>query len=352
MSPRSHGLSWCVLSALLIAAVSGCADTQSASTSACQDCVALDTVATLDFSREDFYPSPRGTLVADAERTTFAFVDRQVGTKITLFGPDTVHVVGGEGDGPGEYRDIDDVWFDAQGRLGVLDRSRGRIRRYDSDLGLSSEQLLDFRAYAPSALADGRILVVAVHSRDSMNVGYLTEDDALEPVSFPDFDEPGLVLTTSDLESTVWIVEPNSFRIWRTSPGGQPELITGAAPEWFGESYGPGIVDRMNEIGADTDGATALMLTYDHRSDLLWAVFGVPSSDFTVDQLDRMLAGEVDLASDFTDHVVVALSPDDGTILGSRRFDYLELMPGDTYQYVLGAPDELFGRYPRLAGTS
>jgi len=309
-------------------------------------------VATLDFSREDFYPSPRGILVADPLRTTFAFVDRQIGSKITLFGPDTVRVVGGEGDGPGEYRSIDDVWFDARGQLGVLDRGRARVRRYDSSLRLASEQLLDFRAYDPAPLAAGRTLVVAVHTRDSMNVGYLTEDGGYESVAFPEFDDPNLVLTTSDFESVAWIVEPNSFRVWRASPGVDPELITGAPPEWFAESYRPSVAARMSEIGADTDGATALMLTYDQRSELLWAVFGVPSSDFTLEQLERLLAGESELASDFTNHVVVALSPDDGTILGSRTFDYLEMMPGDAFQYVLGAPDELFGRYPRLAGTS
>jgi len=314
--------------------------------------VTLDTIVTLDFAREDFYPSPRGTLVANPDRSTFAFVDRRIDTKVTLFGSDSVTVVGGEGDGPGEYRGIDDVWFDEGGRLTVLDGGRARIRRYDTNLELVSEQLLGFLAYDPVPLSRGRTLMVAVHSRDSMELGYLTPDGDFDPLTFPAFEDPGLVLTTSDLDSTAWITEPNSFRVWRTSGGSQPELLTDAPPEWFAETHRPAVVARMNEIGAAANGATALMLTYDRGSDLLWAVFSVPSSDFTVDKLDRLLAGERDLASELTDHVVVALSPHDGTVLGIRRFDLLEVMPGNTFQYVLGAPDKLLGRYPRLAGTS
>lgn len=343
-----------MLSAIAVLSALACdAAIESGETSACSDCVVLDTVAILGFENEDFFPSPMGDLAGDRAADTWAFVDRRIDTRVTLFRPDGVVTVGGEGDGPGEYRGINDVWLDSSSRLVVLDRRSTRIRRYDEDLELASEQVVDFRIREPSTVSGGRTVAVALRGTDGAEVGYLTPNGTLDPLELPTFEgDPTLILTASDSDSTVWVAEPNSFRIWSVTEGAPPQVMTGTAPEWFRESFRPDVVTRMNEIGADTDGATALMLSYDPETDILWAVFGVPSSDFTVAELDRMLAGESELVSDFTDHVVVALSVADGSILGTGRFDYLELRPGDDYLYELDGRDELFVQYPRLAGTS
>jgi len=339
---------------LVIAVAVACGDGPDAdAAAACTDCVVLDTVATLDFSDQDFFPSPFGGLAAAVDRSTWAFVDRQVATKVTVFESDTVAIVGGEGDGPGEYRQIDEVWFRPGGGLTVLDRSGTRLRRYDGDLQLESEQLVDFRIRAPSVVGDDHLLVVADRDSDGVQLGHIGPDGEFSPLDVaPDSADPLLMLTASDSDGTGWFIEPHSFRIWTIPPDDTPRVLTDEVPAWFAETYPPDVAARMDEIGADTEGATALGFAYDVQNELLWVTVGVPSEAFTVAMFERMMAGEMELRSEAMDHVIVAVSPEDGSIRGIGRFDYLDLVPGAAFLYELADPESMRVKFPRLAGAS
>lgn len=71
--------------------------------------VEFEEVATLDFAAAPMLPSDGGLLARDPVRGGFGFVDRQFPHQVVLFSDDgtPLGVVGGRGEGPGEYELID-----------------------------------------------------------------------------------------------------------------------------------------------------------------------------------------------------------------------------------------------------
>lgn len=111
------------------------------------------------------HPMGEITGLAIGPRGRLAVADRQSARAFVFDGRGALEaVLGGAGDGRGQFRGPNDVGFDAAGRLYVADAGRPRVTRYSAELALDTVFRLDGAHYAMRLTGVGENVLAYVNA--------------------------------------------------------------------------------------------------------------------------------------------------------------------------------------------
>jgi hypothetical protein len=288
-------------------------------------------VDTLDFSNASSLPGMGSLVEMDSDGGRIAVVTRAAPHEILVFDDSGSlrRTVGQRGDGPGEFREITGVYFDAGDSLRVVSRDGRRLDVFDPFYDWVRSQPLDERI---TDLAGGGATTFAVTAdRAEGSVGVLETDGSVTPLwqnSRADRSEfpAGVSALASDGDGRAAFAEGNEYSVSLVTASGGVRSVTGQAPDWFDSGFHRSVVDEFGGM-ISTAGSTVLGLYLDRASEHLWIVSGVPDESTTADDLRPLFA---DPPSDRTviparliDHLVEVIDLSTGRKLALQRFDYL-----------------------------
>ncbi|TVP78641.1 MAG: hypothetical protein EA352_01745 [Gemmatimonadales bacterium] len=257
---------------------------------------------------------------------------------------------GGRGEGPGEFRQIDDLAFGAGDSLWVFTPSHVDI--WSPELAHARSVPLPFPVRKARRAPSGDMFIVGMDRTPGAEpslVHRLQPDGQISPIapetSPLDPAEPinleGSLTPAPD--GSLWIAGFQDYDIRHVTPGGDLASRIDAAPTWWGVS---------DEVEPDTQEWMAthsalLDLTLDEGSNL-WVVAGIPKPE-NLDPIrdagldpNEMNRAMIDHFRSAADHVIRVYGADQ-ELLVEEHFDYMPLrFLGGNLAYTV-EPDSLVG---------
>ncbi len=271
------------------------------------------------------------SLLMDVDEDGRFYVISRPATQVQVFGPEGTFLqsVGGEGDGPGEFRWAQGLHIDEAGRLLVIDRLVGRISIFDSGLNLVrtiplTEPAAGFELFS----LPGDSILMSGYDFSPQYFGTSAHVVAPDGRRVRSFGEPTYPIASTrdpfDLLRTItpradgelWIAGWSRFQIERWSLGGDRL----DSMRWSDPAFQP----PEPVPNRPPPPRPALVSVQEDSNGVLWAVANVPGANWA-EAVRPSGADPHGFAMEdpdlWTDAKVTAIDPEEHVVLATARFE-------------------------------
>jgi len=294
----------------------------------CESCtVTFDTVAVLgEQDGPGMIPSESIRLAQDAAGRYIVLSGENA--SIQVFSPEGAFVrsIGGEGEGPGEFRWPQSVASSEDGSIYVLDPMLARITVFGPDFQLDrtirvSDVTLGFDVIA----ARGDSLILSGYSRDRELFGYAGHVIAPDGRLIRSFGAPDYPIPSSDpyrlmaalapsASGAIWVGRKDRYVVGLWSDTGQRVMSYQRDVEWF---------ERPDPVPDAPPPPRPILVTLQEDPEgLLWLQFLVAGEEWTTAALPSAFDSHgwrMEDRDNWMDTVVEVIDPQEGFVVASRR---------------------------------
>lgn len=287
--------------------------------------VQLEPLATLSFDTL-FAPTPTAVVgMARGGSRTAVTPDNESG-EIYLFLDGTFEAAYvARGNGPAEISRVEDLVFGANDTLYVLDSDNSKVLLLTPSFHYARSIPIGPGARRV-ALSDEGAILVAIEDPGSIEVREIGANDSVSAVASVATSRStvtGSALMASSPEG-VWIASGGVYRVQLLSAEGRVTGEVVRRPEWW--DYEPDNADRF----AAGIGTESRLLGLSAEQGVLWILAGTPPQRYPDAAPDELDFSDPAVINQLGDHVIEAVDPASGDLMGSLRIDELgtRLLPG------------------------